>query len=315
MDCYWYRPIEEEYHDVFDFIQGVLWAELWRGTIFEYIDEHGREALYRLCKEYPRFVNRDSVIDIIQHNPFSAIKIGVGTYKWKGDEAPILKALECGVKFIDTAPTYGFGKVEKALSTIDLKEVILGSKIPKNYMTRKNIHSSLKRTKDLFPKKDIHYQLHWPNNKYGLYDSCNTLAFLKRQNSIPSVGLCNCSVQHIKYALGFVMIDTLQIPFNPFRKEFLNYLIPFAKESNIRVIAHSPFGQDFKKFMAQDKKKEMFRVAKKLNCTIPQLILAWIIHHDIIPIPKTNSSKHMEENLDSVNLKLPNWAVEIMNNL
>jgi aryl-alcohol dehydrogenase-like predicted oxidoreductase len=47
-------------------------------------------------------------------------------------------------------------------------------------------------------------------------------------------------------------------------------------------------------------------LAKKKNCTLGQLTLAWLMAQgdDIIPIPGTKKIKYLEENLGALNVKL-----------
>jgi aryl-alcohol dehydrogenase-like predicted oxidoreductase len=58
-------------------------------------------------------------------------------------------------------------------------------------------------------------------------------------------------------------------------------------------------------------------VAAQLDATPLQTALAWLLHRapNILLIPGTSSVAHLRQNLASANLKLPNEALAVLNQL
>ena len=45
-------------------------------------------------------------------------------------------------------------------------------------------------------------------------------------------------------------------------------------------------------------------IARRKGCTPAQLALAWLIARDIVPIPRTKSRKHLEDNVKALDVKI-----------
>jgi len=292
----------------------ILQGEAWRDLI--------REPLQDLIN-LPDNINSD--LELIEDCPsvknlFDGVDMGFGTYGWRGNIDLVKKFLEKGGKYLDTAPTYGFGKVEKTLSKVlpEYEKIWVGTKFNKNYHTLNSINNSfIKSFGNLGKGNFVFLQLHWPNRLFDFTQIIQTLLKVGKntlfENIQPKfIGLCNCNSILLSQALHIAQgkIQTLQIPFSIFRSDSLGFLIPFAKSKNVKIIGYSPFGQNYSNLVNKDKKRFLKRMSQKNNCEINQLLLSWIIQHGIIPIPRTNDVNHLISNLEAPQLKLSEEDLE-----
>jgi aryl-alcohol dehydrogenase-like predicted oxidoreductase len=165
----------------------------------------------------------------------------------------ILKALDMGINWIDTAPIYGCGHSEeligKALKKISAKPIIatkcglLWNEKREKYecLDAKSIinecHDSLKRlgieTIDL-------YQMHWPQPQQKLEEGFEAMAKLVKQGKVRYTGVSNFSVEQLEKIKGINPIASLQPPYSMLKRSFENELAQYCKENNIGVIVYSP---------------------------------------------------------------------------
>lgn len=280
--------------------QGILWQNGIRQSIDEFDG----------CISDLTFSNEDLEVSKYSNTSteLNSIKIGLGLYKWKYDPDIISTAVAMGIRFIDTAPTYGFGKVNAKLSEIKInKSVIISNKIAKNRMTALNIVKAWERSNIQFPNNPVLYQLHWPLITGVLKDIMTGIKSIQSGffGTPKYIGVCNCDLYLLNKFLSFLNIQSLQIPFNFFRRLDYDDTLNFCKNSNIPIFGYSPFGQDYNKIFANRRlKDELLHFAKHNNCTANQYILSWIISRGVIPIFASNSVDHIKENSESVLLEI-----------
>ena len=238
--------------------------------------------------------------------------IGVGTYGWKYDERIIITAVEKGACLIDTAEGYGYGKVETELGRVlkKCKPVEVATKIRRDHMSPNSIHNAVKRSNQklgVIP----HVQLHFPHIKYPY--AIKNLADLRQKGLILSIGLGNCSVDMIESAQRFLsdysgdVIRSVQVRFNLADQRIKETLLPYCQNRGILVLAYSPLGQNFKKFI----RPVLEEMADFYDATLSQIALAWILgHRGVTPIPRTNNLKHLQQNMEATQLKLSQEDIE-----
>ncbi len=167
--------------------------------------------------------------------------------------AAILKALELGINWIDTAPIYGCGHSEelvgKALEQTREKPIIatkcsllwnekrekVGCLKPESI--RKECEASLKRlgidTIDL-------YQMHWPDPDNEIEAGWEEMARLQEQGKVRYIGVCNFNTEQLNRIRKISPVASLQPPYSMLRRDTENELLPYCKENNIGVVAYSP---------------------------------------------------------------------------
>ena len=180
--------------------------------------------------------------------------------------AAMLKYLELGGNWIDTAAVYGFGHSEtvvgKALREFG-QPVFVATKCgrvappapaPRGYpggasvrpqsdlrpeSIKKQLDGSLQRLQldcvDLF-------QIHWPDNDTGtaLEDSWGMMAMLQDEGKCRFIGVSNFDVPLLKKCHAIRHVQSLQPPYSLLKREIEAEILPWCLENGVGVVAYSP---------------------------------------------------------------------------
>ena len=227
--------------------------------------------------------------------------------------ATLRRAVELGVNFIDTADSYGPDVSEEliaeALAPYPAGLVIAtkggwlrvgpGQWIHNASPTHleEAVAGSLKRLR--LERIDV-YQLHIPDPAVSFDASMETLARLQQQGKIRHIALSNVTLEHLERARKIVPIVSVQNRYSFADREW-DFLLDHCEKHNVAFIPWAPLGQNR---LAQ---AALERVAKQLGATPHQVALAWLLQRScvVLPIPGTSSVAHLEENIQSAALRLP----------
>ena len=165
----------------------------------------------------------------------------------------ILKALDEGINWIDTAPIYGLGHSEeivgKALKQTSEKPLIAtkcsllwnerGEKVSclKKESIRKECHDSLKR---LGVEVIDLYQMHWPLPDEDIEEAVEEIARLIEEGKVRYFGVSNFDVGQIGRAASICPVASAQPPYSMIHREAEDELLGYCGENDIGVIAYSP---------------------------------------------------------------------------
>ena len=170
--------------------------------------------------------------------------------------AAIRRAVEAGVSWIDTAPTYGDGHSEevvgRALEPFRAGEDVLvftkcgrpwrGGEVffdlrPESI--RAECEASLQRLQ--VERIDL-YQFHWPDYGTGtpVDESWGTMVELVEEGKVRWLGVCNFDVPRLEVCEAIRHVDSLQPPLSLLNRHARRELIPWAHEHGTGVIAYSP---------------------------------------------------------------------------
>lgn len=180
-----------------------------------------------------------------------------GGWAWGGsDEAEslraILRALELGVNFIDTAPVYGFGKSEeivgKAIGQWGREKVVIATKVGLEWDARERIRRNSSPERILVEIDDSLrrlgvdcidlYQVHWPDPEVPFQKSMETLMRIQEQGKIRYIGLSNFSREQIEECQETGPVFSLQPPYNIFEREAEKELLPFCRQNEIGTLGY-----------------------------------------------------------------------------
>ncbi len=199
--------------------------------------------------------------------------VGLGTWAIGGDAglgwgpqddsdsiAAILRALDCGINWIDTAPVYGLGHAEEIVARAiqqlaPSRRPYIFTKCglvwdddrkPFHYLKaasiRQEVEDSLRRLNvdaiDLM-------QIHWPSFPPGSPDTGTeeawmTLAELKEQGKVRHIGVSNFNVRQLHRLQVIAPVETLQPPYSMLMREIETDLLPYCAKHSIGVLAYSP---------------------------------------------------------------------------
>ena len=249
---------------------------------------------------------------------YGAMRItGKGIWGPPSDHAAALatlrRAVELGVNFIDTADSYGPNVSEELIAEAlhpypaDLVIATKGgwqrvgpgqwihNATPKHL--EEAVEGSLQR---LRLDRIAVYQLHIPDPAVSFDASMECLARLREQGKIQHVALSNVTLEHVERARKIVPIVSVQNRYSFADREW-DYLLNHCEQHGIAFIPWAPLGQNRQ---AHDL---LNRSGHELNATPMQVALAWLLARSraTLPIPGTSSVAHVDENIASAGLKLP----------
>lgn len=228
--------------------------------------------------------------------------IGFGTYKT--DYPTIIKAIECGYRYFDTASKYGNEEqVGKAIlnSGIPRKEFFVATKAWRDEMgyheTKKAFNRSLERLG--MDYVDL-YIIHWPKPTpdYSeweklVIETWQALEEIYMEKKARAIGLSNFLPHHLDVILENCSIKPManQLEVHPgYSQEFT---LSYCKENKIHVQAWSPLGRE-----RVLNHPVVLELASKYNVTSAQICIRYAVQRGIAPIPKASSIERMKSNLD-----------------
>jgi len=174
----------------------------------------------------------------------------------KDSIAAILRALEMGVNWIDTAAVYGLGHSETVVARA-LKEwrgprphvftkcVMRWNergKIRKEYSAASIRHECEDSLRRLQVETIDLYQIHWPpeDNGPGLEEAWQSLAALKKEGKVRWIGVSNFNVAQIQRAEKIAPVTSLQPPYSLIRRKIEDEILPYCQRRGIGVISYAP---------------------------------------------------------------------------
>jgi aryl-alcohol dehydrogenase-like predicted oxidoreductase len=198
--------------------------------------------------------------------------IGLGTWAigggdWKfgwGDQDEseaidtIVRSVDVGINWIDTAAIYGLGRSEqlvgKALKLIpESNRPIVATKCGRTDIGQGDIGKCLRRDSIIaeceasLKRLDVDcidlYQLHWPEPDEQIEEGWQTLVDLKDQGKVRHIGVSNHSVEQMRRLQAIHPITSLQPPYSMIARDVEAELLPFCGSENIGVICYSPMGK------------------------------------------------------------------------
>ncbi|MGA9039767.1 MAG: aldo/keto reductase [Terriglobales bacterium] len=226
--------------------------------------------------------------------------------------AVLRRAVDLGVNFIDTADSYGPYVSEELIAEALFpypKDLVVATKggwerPGPNQWThnatpphlRKAVEGSLKRLR--LERIDL-YQLHMPDPVVSLETSVETLAELKNEGKIRSVGLSNVTQEHIERARKIVPIVSVQNRYSFADREW-DYVVDYCERNAIAFIPWFPLGA------GRVAGEILNGIANAHQRTPHQVALAWLLQRSpiMLPIPGTSSVEHLEQNMASSSLRL-----------
>ena len=183
-------------------------------------------------------------------------QFGWGAQDDKESRAAILRSLEMGINWIDTAPVYGLGHSEEvvgsAIKGLSNRPIIAtkcgitwdktGTTTPclKKKSIRNEAEASLKRLG--IDAIDL-YQIHWPDPKTDIEEAWQTISELVKEGKVRYGGVSNFSVQQLQQIESIHPVSSDQPLYNMFARGIEDNLLDYCRGKNIGVIVYSPMQQ------------------------------------------------------------------------
>ena len=230
--------------------------------------------------------------------------IAYGTWDIKEENvgAKVDIALKAGYNHIDTAEGYhNEAGIGETLKNYEREELFITSKVlPSNL----NYESVIKACKSSLERLGTDYLdlylIHWPNPAISLRETLQAMKYLRDQGLVKNIGVSNFSVYQLKVALKItpVPITVNQVEFHPWLYE--KELLEVCNQNDVVVEASAPLART-----EVLKDETILELAAKYDKSPAQIVLKWELEKGIVPLPKSRSRDHIEENL-----KLFDWELE-----
>jgi diketogulonate reductase-like aldo/keto reductase len=221
--------------------------------------------------------------------------IGFGTWQITGKSAyeSVRTALDVGYRHIDTATMYGNEEqIGKALrdSGVDRSEIFITTKLPPSDAgrERQTIEASRKALGVDFV--DL-WLIHWPPSRGKSVPTWVALLEQREAGRTRTVGVSNYDTQLIDELIretGETPVVN-QVAWSPAQHE--PKFLAEMRERQVVVEGYS----SLKNTPLDDPR--LVAIAAAHGATVPQVVLRWQLHHDIVIIPKSTREARMRENL------------------
>lgn len=244
---------------------------------------------------------------LTSHSGLKLPAIGFGTYKLNGVGGvdAISRAIDNGYTLLDSAFNYeNEGTVGKAVraSDHDRDDLIVTSKLPGRHQqydqALTTIEESVFRTG--LDYLDL-YLIHWPLPRLDQYvEAWRALIEARERGLVRAIGVCNFLPEHLErlQAETGVLPDVNQIELHPYFPQ--QDAVEYNRAHGILTEAWSPIGRG--NDLLQN--PVITRIAAAHGVGPSQVVLAWEVSRDTIPLPKATSDAHQRENLAAAEIEL-----------
>lgn len=228
--------------------------------------------------------------------------------------AVLRRAVELGVQLIDTADAYALGEGEELIARAlhpYADDLVLATKVgnvrpsPSEWVPlghpaylKQQVELSLRRLR----VERIHLlQLHRLDPNFPIADQIGALAELRAEGKIAHIGLSEVSVEELEEARLTAPIAAVQNLYNLAARDH-DPVLDHAASSGIAFLPFFPLaiGDLAREGSAVES------IAQELDVTASQVALAWLLHRapNVLPIPGTSSTSHLEQNVQASRLVL-----------
>ena len=223
----------------------------------------------------------------------------------------LLRTVELGVTFIDTAHAYGPLVSERLIG-----ETLAPYQDDVVIATKGGLHrdgsgawladgspatlrAELEQSLQLLRVETIDlYQLHTVDPRVPVSESVGALAQMQREGLITMIGLSNVDVDELRAAQGEAQIVSVQNRFSVGDRESV---LDVCEREGLAFIPWYPLRAG-----AVESERRLRDVAARLGATTFQIALAWLLRRspNMLPIPGTSTVPHLEENVAAAALAL-----------
>lgn len=227
----------------------------------------------------------------------------------------ISNAIKQGFRWIDYSCVYGDGTLlGQALhkAGVSRNELIITTRVS-NWAQRE--HNVREEFLDFLTKAQLDYvdilQFHWPVTDLYL-DTWREMEKLYEEGYVKHLGVANCHPHHLEeiYKVCKYKPEIGQFEIHPLFTQ--KSLIEYYNQHDIQVCAYTPIARFDDRLMRLPLLKN---IADKYNKSITQIVLRWHMQNDIIPIVRTMSLNHQQENIDIFDFELTAEEINKIDNV
>ncbi|MCT4614321.1 MAG: aldo/keto reductase [Marinifilaceae bacterium] len=264
--------------------------------------------------------------------------LGLGTWKSEPGEVAnaVIEAVKIGYRHIDCAAIYGNEKeIGEALNNlfqdgiVKREDLFITSKLWNDKHGEENVIPALQKSlEDLQLEYLDLYLIHWPvpmkTNSAGdksddyyteeempISTTWKAMEKSVEMGLVKNIGVSNFGIKKLQKLIDNSVIKPAvnQVELNPYFQQL--ELFEFCNENNIALTAYSPLGSNdrpanLKKadepILLEDESLKL--IADEKDCSVAQLILAWVQERGISVIPKSVNPTRLRQNFESSDIDL-----------
>ena len=223
----------------------------------------------------------------------------------------LLRAVELGVTFIDTAHAYGPLVSERLIGETLAPyrdDLVIATKGGLDRSSGGSwvadcspgtLRAELEQSLQLLRVETIDlYQLHTVDPRVPVTESVDALAQMQQEGLIKMIGVSNVKVDELRAAQGEAQIVSVQ---NRFSVGDNDPVLDVCEQEGLAFIPWYPLRAG-----AVESEQRLREVAERLGATTFQVALAWLLRRseNMLPIPGTSAVAHLEENVAAAALVL-----------
>jgi len=218
----------------------------------------------------------------------------------------ISNALKLGYRLIDYSSAYGDGVLlQKAIqkSGVPRETLFITTRVSNKAQREGKVREEFMRfLKNMNLKYVDLLQFHWPVTEYYL-DTWREMEKLKEEGLVKHLGVANCHQHHLEeiFKICKYRPEVGQFEIHPLFTQ--KPLIQYYKDNGILVEAYTPIARYDDRLV---KLPLLRRLEQKYNKTFVQIVLRWHIQNGCIPLVRSMSKVHQQENFSVFDFELTN---------
>jgi 2,5-diketo-D-gluconate reductase A len=265
--------------------------------------------------EKENVVTANEVPTIALNDGYAMPQLGFGVWQIPNNATSglVQEAIRVGYRSIDTAAIYGneegVGNAIRACG-VPREQLFITTKLwnDRHDDAEHALAESLRRLR--LDYVDL-YLIHWPAPKQNRYvEAWKTLAVLKQQGLIRSIGVSNFTEVYLRRLIGETGVVPVvnQIELHPaFQQQAVR---AFHRQHQIATESWSPLGKG--RFLDNP---VIGALAKRYGKTAAQIVLRWHLDNGLIAIPKSATADRIRENFSVFDFTLTPDDIEVIRKL
>ena len=218
--------------------------------------------------------------------------------------AAIENALHLGYRLIDYSAAYGDGQllmeaIQK--SGVRREELFITTRVSNRAQREGRVREELTSFLKTMKLDDVDLlQFHWPVTDLYL-DTWREMEKLHEEGLVKHLGVANCHQHHLEelFKMCKYRPEVGQFEIHPLFTQ--KPLIEYYRTQGILVEAYTPLARYDDRLVRLPLLK---RLERKYNKTFVQIILRWHVQNGVIPLVRSMSRHHQQENIDIFDFEL-----------
>ena len=224
-------------------------------------------------------------------------EIGLGTWNYGEDTAPLEAGISLGARFIDTAEGYGTEEVCGRAAKTAGGRVFMATKVSGKHLGYDDIRRAASASIRKLGVDAIDlYQIHWPNSAFPIEETMKAMQLLVDEKIVRFAGVSNFSVREFEEAQSCMPntpIVSNQVRYSLSDREIERELLPFCEKNGVTVIAYTPLASG----RLCGGGGVLGEIARETGKTPAQVALNWCLtHENVVAIPKSDGVERTREN-------------------